>query len=184
MPNAVSALNGKTYSGFVEVQETGLQGMITLRGDLASATFAAAVQAATGTSVPGPRRIVMAGGKSALWMSPDELLLLVPYAEAAVVAAQLAAALAGEHALAVNVSDARAMFRVKGAKSAQALQKLAPVDFASLGEDEVRRSRIAQVAGALWKSGPEEFSLIGFRSVAGYIMGLLEVSARPGAEIA
>lgn len=184
MPDAVSALNGKTYSGFAEIAEAGLQGMITLRGDLGSAGISAAVKAATGTPVPDPRRVVSAGGRSALWMSPDELLLLVPYAEAPAIVAELSAALAGEHALAVNVSDARAMFRIRGAKAAQVLQKLAPVDFATLGEDEVRRTRVAQVAAALWKSGPEEFSLIGFRSVGGYIMGLLESSARSGSEIA
>ena len=184
MPDTVSALNGKTYAGFVDIAEAGLQGMITLRGDLASAALAKAVKAAVGTKVPDQRRIVTAGGKSALWMSPDELLLLVPYAEAPGIAAQLSESLSGEHAMAVNVSDARAMFRIRGTKASQALQKLAPVDFASLGDDEVRRSRIAQVAGALWKSGPQEFTLVSFRSVAGYVMGLLESSARPGSEIA
>lgn len=184
MPDTVSALNGKTYSGFVEIAEAGLQGMITLRGDLASAVLAKAVKAATGTPVPAQRRIVTAGGKAALWMSPDELLLLVPYAEAAAVTAQLGAALANEHAMAVNVSDARAMFHIRGAKASQVLQKLAPVDFGTLAADEVRRSRIAQVAGALWKSGPEEFTIVSFRSVAGYVMGLLETAARPGSEIA
>ncbi len=184
MPNAVSALNGKAFSGFAQITEAGLQGMITLRGDLASPVIAEAVRAATGTPVPGPRQVVSAGGKSALWMSPDELLLLVPYADAAGIAAQLTPALSGEHALAVNVSDARAMFRIQGAKAAQVLQKLAPVDFDTLGADEVRRSRLAQVAAAMWKSGPDEFTVIGFRSVAGYIMGLLENAALPGSEIA
>ena len=61
--------------------------------------------------------------------------------------------------------------------------KLCPVDMAGLAEGEIRRTRAAQVAAAFWKSGPEEFTLVSFRSVAGYVMGLLDVSARAGSEI-
>ncbi|HAR53986.1 MAG TPA: sarcosine oxidase subunit gamma, partial [Roseovarius nubinhibens] len=43
MSDAKSALPGARYEGFVKLREMGLQGMITLRGDLASAKLAAAV---------------------------------------------------------------------------------------------------------------------------------------------
>ncbi|MFO1174082.1 MAG: sarcosine oxidase subunit gamma family protein [Paracoccaceae bacterium] len=183
MPNAVSALQGKTYAGFATVTEAGLQGMITLRGDLSSAKVKKAVKAAAGVDVPAPRRIALKDGKGAGWMSPDELLILVPYAEARATVEALSAALAGDHALVADVSDARAMFRIKGAKADQVLMKLCPVDFPSLAEGELRRTRAAQVAAALWKSGPDEFTLVSFRSVAAYVFGTLESSARTGSEI-
>ncbi|WP_343079402.1 sarcosine oxidase subunit gamma [Ostreiculturibacter nitratireducens] len=183
MSNAVSALNGEVHKGFAEVAEAGLQGMITLRGDLSSAKLKKAVKDATGCDVPATRRIVMAGDKAVGWMSPDELLLLVPYAEAAATVASVEAALAGEHALVADVSDARVTIRIRGEKAAEVLMKLCPVDFPSLAEGELRRTRAAQVAAALWRSGPEEFTLVSFRSVAGYVMGLLEHSARSGSEI-
>jgi sarcosine oxidase subunit gamma len=183
MSEPISALGGKSTEGFARVTEAGLQGMITLRGDLASKTLAKAVKAATGCALPGPRRIVTKGNTAAAWMSPDELLLLVPYAEAETTTATLATALQGEHALAVNVSDARALFRVSGAGADQVLAKLCPVDFPNLPDGEIRRTRAAQAAAALWRSGPEDISLICFRSVAGYVMGLLEVSARAGSEL-
>ena len=116
-------------------------------------------------------------------MSPDELLLLVPYPDAAATVAALEKTLAGQHALACDVSDARAMFHVTSKAADQVLQKLCPVDFASLPEGEVRRSRAAQVAVALWRSGPDQLALVSFRSVAGYVMGLLEHSSRKGSEI-
>jgi sarcosine oxidase subunit gamma len=116
-------------------------------------------------------------------MSPDELLLLCDYAQAPQIAADLASALADEHALVTVVSDARALFTVQGAKADQVLMKLCPVDFATLPEGELRRTRAAQVAAALWRSGPDEISLVCFRSVAGYMMGLLEVASRKGGEI-
>lgn len=183
MSEQISALAGRSYSGFSTVSEAGLIGMITLRGDLASPELAAAVLAATGCAVPAQRRRVASGEWSVCWMSPDELLLVGPYAAAPGLVEQLTSALAGQHALAVDVSDARASFRVSGPKAAEVLMKLAPVDFAALEPDEVRRTRLAQIAAALWRSGPEEYSLVCFRSVAHYAFGVLENAARPGSEL-
>ncbi len=183
MSNAVSALQGKSYAGFATVTEAGLQGMITLRGDLKSAKMKKAVKAAAGVDVPAARRIALKGGRGAGWMSPDELLILVPYAEAHATVESLSKALAGEHHLVADVSDARAMFRIRGAKAAEVLMKLCPVDLPTLAEGELRRTRAAQVAAALWKSGADEFTLVSFRSVAAYVFGALELSAQPGSEV-
>jgi len=183
MSEAVSALNGQSYSGFATVAEAGLQGMITLRGDLGSAAMKKAVKAATGCDMPAARRIVMNETRGAGWMSPDELLILVAYADARATVEALAKALAGEHHLVADVSDARAMFRIAGAEADEVLMKLCPVDFARLAPGELRRTRAAQVAAALWKSQADEYTLVSFRSVAGYVFGLLETAARPGAEL-
>ena len=183
MSNAVSALDGKAYAGIADITEAGLQGMITLRGNLASAKMKKAVKAATGCDMPALRRIVLKDGKGAGWMSPDELLILVPYAEAKATVDALSAALEGQHALVADVSDARAMFRITGPRAAEVLMKLCPVDLPMLATGEVRRTRAAQVAAALWKSGADGFTLVSFRSVAGYVMRVLEASARPGSEI-
>ena len=66
-------------------------------------------------------------------MSTDELLVLVPYAEVEAKLAAMTNALSGTHALAVNVSDARAVFRVSGPVAREVLGKLAPVDLSSRG---------------------------------------------------
>ncbi|PKP69605.1 MAG: sarcosine oxidase subunit gamma [Alphaproteobacteria bacterium HGW-Alphaproteobacteria-4] len=184
MSEPISALGGASAEGFARVTEAGPLGMITLRGDLAAPAVASAVKAATGCALPARRAITTQGENSAAWMSPDELLLLVPYPEAAATSATLEAALKGRHALVANVSDARALFRVTGPKADQVLAKLCPVDFATLPAAEIRRTRAAQVAAALWRSNPDEISLICFRSVARYMFDLLAVSARPGSELA
>ena len=182
MSDAVSALAGRSYEGFARVSEAGLQGMVTVRCDLASKALAKGLKA-LGLSVPAQRRIVTADGRAALWMSPDELLVLVPYPDAVPTVAALEKALARDHALVADVSDARALFRISGARADQVLMKLCPVDFPALPSGEVRRTRAAQVAAALWRSGGDELSLVCFRSVAGYVMGILEHSARPGSEL-
>lgn len=181
MSKAVSALNGASASGFVTVTEAGLQGMLTVRGDLAA--LAGPLSELTGCAMPGLRGIVRQGDKGLAWMSPDEVLVFVPYAEARDTMNSLAATLAGTHAMVVDVSDARAVFRLKGAKADQVIAKLCPLDIASVPQGELRRTRVAQTAAAVWRSGEDEISLFTFRSVAGYVMGLLVNAARPGAEL-
>ena len=182
MSDAVSALSGASFEGFAKVREIGPVGMVTLRAKPDVAGLAEAVKAATGCDLPGQRKIVQNGARAAGWMGPDELLLVVPHGEAEAAVAAISAALKGQHHLAVNVSDARAVFRIEGAKADQVLRKLAPADIDRLEPDELRRTRIAQVAGAFWREG-EGFTLVCFRSVAAYVMGLLTHSAQPGSEI-
>jgi sarcosine oxidase, subunit gamma len=181
MSNPVSALNGQSYDGFAQITEIGPMGMITLRCDLAEKPVAAALKK-LGLSVPAPRRIAKAGARSVGWMSPDELLLILPYTEVAATLETLNKALAKIHFLAVDVSDARAVFRIEGDKANQVLAKLCPVDLAKLEPNELRRTRAAQVAAAFWAEDGG-YTLVSFRSVAGYVMGLLTVSSTKGAEI-
>ena len=181
MANPMAPWGNAQFDGFAKVREIGPLGMITLRAKRDVAGLAEAF-AGLGLTLPDPRRIVIAGDKAAGWMSPDEYLLILPYAAVNESLASLAKALAGQHHLAANVSDARAVFRIEGDKAAQVLKKIAPVDIDGLAEGELRRSRAAQVAAAFWKDG-NGFTLVCFRSVAGYMMGLLTHSAQPGSEL-
>ncbi|MCC5985572.1 MAG: sarcosine oxidase subunit gamma [Rhodobacteraceae bacterium] len=182
MAEAASVLDGARYTGFVTVTDAGPRGMITLRGDLASDKVAAALREVTGLAVPGQRRVLAEGETAVAWMSPDEVLVMVPHAEAPTVAERLANALAGQFATVAEVSDARAVFTLSGGMADAALMKLCPVDFARLERGEIRRTRAAQVAVALWRSGAEEVTLVCFRSVAAYVFGLLSNAAAPGGE--
>lgn len=181
MSDPVSALGGVRFQGFATIREIGPLGMITLRAK-GLKSLDKAIKAAVGAKVPAQRRIEVKGDKACGWMSPDEYLLVMPYAEVGDTLAALAKALAGEHYLAVDVSDARAVFRVEGDSAADVLRKLAPVDLAAMAPGELRRSRMAQVAAAFWAQDGG-YTLVCFRSVAGYVMGLLTHSAQPGSEL-
>ena len=181
MSDPVSALNGASFQGFATIREIGPLGMITLRAK-GLKSLDKAVKSITGTKTPAPRRIEVNGDRACGWMSPDEYLLIVPYTQVADALAKLSKALAGEHHLAVDVSDARAVFRIEGEKADQVLRKLMPVDFDKLEPGELRRSRAAQVAAAIWQQD-QGFTLVCFRSVATYVMGLLTHSALPGSEL-
>lgn len=185
MSDAVSALNGARFTGYARIDEAPLTGMITLRGDLASAKVKKAVKAASGTPVPEQRRIEVSGDCAAAWMSPDELLVIVPYDEVNTRLEAMNKALAGEHALAVNVSDARAMFTVSGEDAREVLAKLCPVDMSpgAFEPGQFRRTRMAQTAAAFWMLADGSINVVCFRSVAGYVFDLMRSSAQHGSEV-
>jgi len=185
MSNAVSALQGASYPGFAQIEEQGLRGMITLRGDFADAKFKKAVKALAGVDVPAQTSCTVGKTHVVAWMSPDELLILCPYTEVEAGVAMLTKALSGTHFLAANVSDARAVFRVVGDKAREVMAKLAPVDMSSAAfpEGHFRRTRLAQAPAAFWMPDAQTVELICFRSQADYVFELLKRAAMPGAEV-
>ena len=156
-------------------------GMIQIRADLATAGDA--IAGAAGLAVPAQGSVTRANGRLLGWMSPDELLLVLPVAEVAPVLDALTAALSSGHALALDVSDMRAVFRIEGPRAVEVLMKLCPTDLATMPEDGLRRTRAAQVACGIWRD-QGGYVLVGFRSVADYLRGILTGAAAPGTTLA
>lgn len=186
MSNAVSALAGAEYSGIAKIAEAGLHGMITIRGDFSSKAFAKAIKGVAGCDVPDIRKIADGSeGRQLAWMSPDELLLLTSYETVDADVAALNTGFGEEHALAVSVSDARAVFTISGAHARDVVAKVAPVDMAAsaFGQGDFRRSRFAQVPAAFWMVDQDTVKVICFRSVAQYMFDLLKSTSQPGSEV-
>jgi sarcosine oxidase subunit gamma len=186
MSEPVSALmNAGDTTGIATITEVGPVGMITLRGDLSVSALRKAAIAAGGANLPEPRTINVEGDGGIAWMSPDELLVLCRYDEVPLRLANLQDATAKQHALAVNVSDARAVFEVAGPHAREVMAKLAPVDLdpATFTPGMFRRTRLAQVPAAFWMRDDETFQIVCFRSVAQYVFDLLKVAAQPGSEV-
>lgn len=185
MSDPRSALGGARYDGYVAIQEAPPRGMVTIRGDLASPALKTAIADITGVEVPSKRGANLQADQGVLWMSPDELMVLTTYADADRHTAKLTDALASEHALVANVSDARTLFVVEGAHAREVLAKVAPVDLApgNFAPGEMRRTRIAQVPAAFWMREAETFEVLCFRSVARYVFDVLKTGALPGAEV-
>jgi len=179
MSNAVSVMNGASFQGSVQVQDAGLRGMITLRGDLGSPNLAKAVKLAIGLAIPDVRGIKTGSKGGVAWMSPDELLLFCSYEDAADIVAKLDKSMADAHFLAVNVSDARASFTITGAGAREVIAKGCPADLSidALQSGEMRRSRLGQVAVAFWLKDEETIELVCFRSVGAFVYKWLCVAA-------
>jgi sarcosine oxidase subunit gamma len=170
------------FRGLVTVQQEAPQGMITLRGD--PGVLAGAVLTVTGASMPEVRRLARGEAGAVAWMAPDEVLVMVPFAQIDSSLAALEAALAGEFALVADFSDARAIFELRGAAWREVLARLCPVDFAPdhFGPGDIRRTRAAQVAAAVWCDAPDLARVMCFRSVAKYMHDLLCNAAHPAGE--
>lgn len=176
MSEPVQPLGGVSFHGTSTVREIGPLGMVTLRAKPDLPGLAEAMRAATGCDIPAQRRIVTDGAHAAAWMSPDEYLLIGNRANVPEMLAKIAGALGQGHHLAVDVSDARAVFRVEGASAAVTLSRLCPVDFPMLAPAELRRTRLAQVACALWRDNAG-FTVVTFRSVARYAFDVMANAA-------
>ena len=179
-------MSEREFPGFVTVEQQGTTGMVTVRADLGEAGVQQAL-ASAGAEVPGQGEARSGNDISTLWMSPDELMVICPHDAADAQVSALAAALGATHSLVLNVSDARAVFKLTGDGRAirEALAKLSPADLrpASLPPGRVRRTRVAQVPAAFWFTDDNEALLLCFRSVADYVFGLLSNAAAPGSEV-
>jgi sarcosine oxidase subunit gamma len=186
MSEPVTALRrASDNAGIAEISEVGPQGMITLRGDLSVKQIVKAAVAAGGVTMPDIRHCNTQGDRGIAWMSPDEVLIMCPYDEVHARVADLREKLAKHHALTENVSDARAVFTVKGPNAREVIAKLAPVD---LHPDVFipgmfRRTRLAQVPAAFWMPEEQCFYIVCFRSVAVYVYDVLKIAAQPGSEV-
>jgi sarcosine oxidase subunit gamma len=185
MSDPVTALDGDAFDGFVRVADAGLRGMITVRGDLAAAALKDAATGVAGVDFPAQGEANCVEDHGICWMSPDEILVLCPYAQVPEALARMREALAGSHHLIADVSDARALITVSGAGCREAIAKLTPADVspAAFAKGRLRRTRLAQVPAAFWMRDDSTFEVICFRSVARYVFDLLKASATDGSEV-
>lgn len=186
MSNLISALDGVVDAhGIAKIEEIGLQGMITLRGDLANAKVKKAAKDVAGVDMPGQGQANTKGDQGIAWMSPDELLVLCAYDTVTASLEEMRKALGKTHSLAVDVSDARASFRVSGSGARETMAKLAPVDLRTtqFTPGMFRRTRMAQVPAAFWMPEDDVFQIICFRSNAQYLFDVLVMAAQAGSEV-
>ena len=172
----------------IALREIDDRGMIDLRGRAGDESFLGKVREVLGFDLPlKPRTSTAAGDVAALWLSVDQWLITCPGAEAQSLQTRLAQALEGVHALAVDMSDARAIFRLEGDNGREVLNKGTSVDFTApdIGAGFVRRIRYAEVAALVHVRSMAPFAadLYVFRSYAEYAWGFLCFTARKAARV-
>lgn len=107
---------------------------INLRGNPADPAFTSAVRQATGLGLPTTANTVAtAGDLAALWLAPDEWLIVGPADAAtagreAALAGTLRVALAGQHVAVTDVSEARTIIAVSGPRARDLLAKGTSID--------------------------------------------------------
>lgn len=146
-----------------------------------------AAEAALGLALPREAcRSASAGSRHALWLGPDEWLLLAPEDEATSLTARLEAAMAGlPHAL-VEVSARQTALTVSGPYAEALLSVGCPLDLdlAAFPVGMCTRTLLAKAEIVLWRAGATSFHLEVWRSFSPYVWRYLEAagmefSARP-----
>ncbi len=149
-----------------------------LQGGQAARTAAGA---AFGVALPEDScRASSSGERAALWLGPDEHLLLAPADDAQIVSAGLGAALAGiAHSL-VDVSQRQLALQVSGPNAGAILNTGCPLDLdpAAFPTGMCTRTLFGKSDIIIWRTGADEFRLEVWRSFADYVRELLQEAAR------
>jgi sarcosine oxidase subunit gamma len=120
------------------------------------------------------------GERAALWLGPDEQLLLGPAADTQILAAGVEAALSGiAHSL-VDVSQRQIALQVSGPHASAILNAGCPLDLdlAEFPPGMCTRTLLGKADIVLWRTGTAEFHLEVWRSFAGYVLGLLQETSQ------
>jgi sarcosine oxidase subunit gamma len=140
-----------------------------LRG---AAEVGAAAGAALGLAIPTVAcRANVNGARAALWLGPDEWLLLAPVAEAATLERSLSAALHElPHSL-VDVSHRQTALQLSGPHAVTLLASGCPLDLdeSAFPVGMCTRTMLAKAEVVLWRTAPATFRLEVWRSFAGYV---------------
>lgn len=140
----------------------------------------AAAAPALGTPLPVVAcRAAVAGDLAALWLGPDEWLLLAPAAEGEALHARLAAALNGVgHAL-TDIGHRQGAMLLSGAQAAAALNAGCPLDFdpEAFPVGMCTRTVLARAEIVLWRTGAQAFRIEAGRSFLPYVWRFLEEAA-------
>jgi sarcosine oxidase subunit gamma len=141
----------------------------------------AAAGEAFGVLLPeSPCRAISLDNRAALWLGPDEHLLLGPAGDAQILAAGMAAALAGiPHSL-VDVSQRQIALQVSGPEASAILNVGCSLDLnpAEFPPGMCTRTLFGKADIVLWCTGATEYRLEVWRSFSDYVLGCLQEAAQ------
>jgi sarcosine oxidase, subunit gamma len=126
------------------------------------------------------------GERAALWLGPDEWLLLAPRQQALDIATGLSERLAGiAHAL-VNVSDRNLGLLIEGPGSEDVLSSGCPLDLdaAVFPAGACMRTLFAKAEVVLWRNQVQTFHVEVARSFLPYVLAVLDLAVRDAAAMA
>ena len=124
-----AASGGPADGAGVVISERPFLGHVNLRGDPADPAFTSAAEDVLGLALPAePNTTVEAGGLLALWLGPDEWLIVTPPDAQAALVESLEAALDGIHAAVTDVTGGQTVITLGGPNARDVLAKGCPLD--------------------------------------------------------
>ena len=144
-----------------------------LRGDGAVAT---AISAAFGVSVRSePMQAAQEGSRAALWLGPDEWLLLASESDTATLIATLTSALSGMSGCLVDISHRQTAIEISGPRAEDVLNVHVPLDLSETAfpVQMSTRTLLAKAEVVLWRQSSDTFRIEVTRSMAPYVWDML-----------
>jgi len=151
---------------------------LVMRGGAAAASLCGAAFGAELSLTP--LRAHERGPRAALWLAPDEWLLIADDAPADALVASLEGAIGAEpHAL-VDVSHRNAGLALEGAGAARLLNSgvMLDLDLAAFPVGTSTRTLLVKAEIVLWRRDPQAFRLECGRSFAPYVAAILAQAAQ------
>jgi sarcosine oxidase, subunit gamma len=121
-------------------------------------------------------RAAVAGARAALWLGPDEWLLLAPESEGLHISADLMAALPASAASLVDISHRQVGLELTGPRISQLINAGCPLDLdlANFPVDMCTRTIFAKAEIVLWRRARDVFQVEVWRSFALYVADVLK----------
>lgn len=138
----------------------------------------AAVEAAFGVALPDTCRAATAGTRSALWLGPDEWLLLAPEGDRDAIETAFKDGLGELPYSLVDVGERQIAFRIEGKQATILLNAGCPLDFDTVPVGFCSRTMLGKAEIVLWRTAPDHFHIEVWRSFASYVSLLLSEAGR------
>lgn len=126
-----------------------------------------------------PCRATTAGDRAALWLGPDEWLLLAPEADASEIARRGAPLAGVPHSL-VDISHGSIQLGIEGPQAAAVLNNGCPLDLSSAAfpVNMCTRTILGKAQIVLWRTADDAFRIEMARSFGAYVWSFLEEARR------
>lgn len=171
-----------TGGGGIDLFERAFMGHLNLRGDTADQTFLDAVQAAVGFGLPIEPNTVTEGGEfAALWLGPNEWLILTPSGRETALAGALRDSLGEVLSSVVDVSGGQTVLNLRGPHVRNLLAKGCTLDLHPrvFGPGRCAQSLVAKANVTVRQLDESpSFDLIVRRSFAEYLAIWIEDAAQ------
>jgi len=178
-PHTLSAFSEIDFESIVcdpqdlKISELETKSHFNLRGQADNQKFLTAVKQEFSIELPlKANTFASSGERSALWLGPNEWLIIAEPSLGVSSIDHLRSALSGEFASVHEISGGNALLSIKGSKAAQLICKGCPIDLHAreFNIGDCAQSLIAKSPITLWKvDDSPEFHLLVRRSFANYL---------------
>lgn len=177
MPELTAARQGPSIAPSARVHTLPPAARWVLRGD--TTVMAAATRALDLPFADTACRAVAEKGIAALWLGPDERLLIAPADAQSECGSRVAAAVSGHPHSLVEVSHRQVALQIDGAQAAVLLNSGCPLDLhlSAFPPGMCTRTVFAKADIVLWRTEAHRFHLEVWRSFAAYVSQYLALAA-------